>query len=648
MLAKKMLSALCAAVLILTAFCFVPAQADTPLRIEVDISSQIVTIFRTEDDEVIRQMLCSTGVNDSTPTGTYYLPRPDRSTEREPWYYFPDLECYARWVTRIKDGYLFHSIPYDWKSSGTKGRMEGAVRKFGYPASHGCIRLLEEDAEYIAKNCGTGTRVDIIKSGDLKEDLRRLLFISSYTQDSGMTYKEFLGVSEMTKSDANGNSELQALLLRLKGLGYYDGPCDSTTYDVNVIAAVKNLQKDLGMRQNGVPSDSLKNLIFSEEAPVADGVVALSEGMSGPVVTRLQSALKDLKLYDGPLYGVYDMVLMDSVKIFQSTCYHVQTGIATVEEQQLAYHQQKLLKETFGDMDYTLEIKYDAVPMATVRSELKIILRSRPTKESLELGKLVDGQTVMILDDSGDDWIHIASSEGTGYMRRKYLERYSADMCILCYTGSDGVTTFQIGHTFEEYKSGAATLTAEYAAYAQQQLEQPSYELRDCVTVNTGSDDITMNLRAEPNKDSAVLAKVPNGASMFVISRANGWTRVGYLNEVGYLMDDYLEFWQGTSEEIENNRRIEPGEEPDPDDTSIIESSATQKITAVVIPSDTTEDGAYVFDVPTSEARVLGSLQKGTAVDVLKINEEQGWALISLQGHEGYMFERDLQFQLHG
>ncbi len=648
MLAKKFLSALCVAVMILTAFCTLPAQADAPLRIEVDISSQIVSIYRTADDEVIRQMLCSTGVNDSTPTGTYYLPEPDRSTEREPWYYFPDLECYARWVTRIKDGYLFHSIPYDWKSSGTKGRMEGAVRKFGYPASHGCIRLLEEDAEYIAKNCGTGTRVDIIKSGDRKDDLRRLLFISSFTQDTGMTYREFLGVSEMAKSDANGNSELQALLLRLKGLGYYDGSCDITTYDVDVIAAVKNLQKDLGMRQNGVPSDSLKDLIFSEDAPIANSVVALSEGMSGPVVTRLQSALKDLKLYDGPLYGVYDIALMDSMKVFQSTCYHEQTGIATVDEQNLVYHQQQLLKEAFGGMEYALEIKYDAVPMAVVNSELKIILRSKPTKESMELGKLVNGQTVMILDDSGDDWIHIACSSGTGYMRRKYLKRYSTDMCILCYTGSDGATTFNIGHTFEEYKSGAATLTAEYAAYTQQQLEQPSYEMRDCITVNTGSDDVTMNLRTNPDKQADVLIKVPNGASMYVISRADGWTRVGYANEVGYLMDDYLDAWQGTSEEIENNRRINPDEEPDPSDEAIIESTVTQKITAVVIPSDTTEDGAYVFDVPTAEARVLGSLKKGTSVDVLKINEEEGWALISLSGHEGYMFERDLQFQLHG
>ena len=646
MLARKFLSALCIAALLLTAVFTFSAQADeTPLRIEVDISSQIVTIYRTADDEVIRQMLCSTGINDSTPEGVYYLPAPDRSTEREPWYYFPDLECYARWATRIKGGYLFHSIPYDWKSSDTRGRMEGAVRKFGYPASHGCIRLLEEDAEYIAKNCGTGTRVDIIKSGDRKEELRKLLYISSYTQDSGMTYKEFLGVSEMSKNDGNGNSELRELLLRLNGLGYYDGDCENATYDVNVIAAVKNLQKDLGMRQNGVPSDSLKELIFSDDAPIAENVVALSEGMSGPVVTRLQSALKELQLYDGPLYGVYDVALMDSMKIFQSTCYHEQTGIATTEEQQLVYHQLELLQETFGDMDYTLNIEYDAVPMGTISSELKIILRSKPSTESLELGKLVNGQTIMILED-GDDWIQIAPSSGTGYIRQKYVKRYSADMCILRYTGSDGATTFSIGHTFEEYKSGAATLTAEYAAYAQEQLETPTYELRDCVTVDTGSDDVTMNLRAEPDKSSDVLIKVANGASMFVISRADGWTRVGYQNEVGYLMDDYLSFWQGTNEEIENNVRIVPGAEDDTEDSSIVESSATQKIAAVVIPSDTRESGAVVFDQPTADAQILGSLEKGTSLEVLKINEEEGWALIRLNGHEGYMFERDLQFQL--
>lgn len=164
--------------------------------------------------------------------------------------------------------------------------------------------------------------------------------------------------------------------------------------------------------------------------------------------------------------------------------------------------------------------------------------------------------------------------------------------------------------------------------------------------MDTGSDDVTMNLRSQPNKDSMVLAKVANGASMFVISRADGWTRVGYQNEVGYLMDDYLSFWQGTNEEIENNVRIVPGAEDDTEDSSIVESSATQKIAAVVIPSDTRESGAVVFDQPTADAQILGSLEKGTSLEVLKINEEEGWALIRLNGHEGYMFERDLQFQL--
>ncbi len=71
MLARKFLSALCIAALLLTAVFTFSAQADeTPLRIEVDISSQIVTIYRTADDEVIRQMLCSTGIKDSTPEGT--------------------------------------------------------------------------------------------------------------------------------------------------------------------------------------------------------------------------------------------------------------------------------------------------------------------------------------------------------------------------------------------------------------------------------------------------------------------------------------------------------------------------------------------------------------------------------------------------
>ena len=43
---------------------------EMPYAITVDITNQIVTVYSTEDDTVVRQMLCSTGKYKPTPIGT--------------------------------------------------------------------------------------------------------------------------------------------------------------------------------------------------------------------------------------------------------------------------------------------------------------------------------------------------------------------------------------------------------------------------------------------------------------------------------------------------------------------------------------------------------------------------------------------------
>ena len=63
------------------------SKYDKPYYIEIDLTNQIVTIYRTEDDSIIHQMLCSAGLLDYTPRGTFYLPRTGKG-ERVEWYHF--------------------------------------------------------------------------------------------------------------------------------------------------------------------------------------------------------------------------------------------------------------------------------------------------------------------------------------------------------------------------------------------------------------------------------------------------------------------------------------------------------------------------------------------------------------------------------
>ena len=116
------------------------AAYDLPYYIEVDLTNQIVTIYNTSDNTVARQMLCSTGASGhETPKGVYYLPPKDRSDERSEWYNFYALRVYAKWATRIINGYLFHSIPCNRPN--LESMSQTAVKQFGMPASHGCVRL---------------------------------------------------------------------------------------------------------------------------------------------------------------------------------------------------------------------------------------------------------------------------------------------------------------------------------------------------------------------------------------------------------------------------------------------------------------------------------------------------------------------------
>ena len=59
-----------------------------PYYIEVDIANQIVTVYNTSDGSVARQMLTSSGMNNSTPLGTFYLLEKGRASERGEWTWF--------------------------------------------------------------------------------------------------------------------------------------------------------------------------------------------------------------------------------------------------------------------------------------------------------------------------------------------------------------------------------------------------------------------------------------------------------------------------------------------------------------------------------------------------------------------------------
>ena len=127
-------------------------------KLVVDISEQMVYAYQWNGSNYgicVREMICSTGKNDTpTPEGSYQAAGPTGTGE---WYWFSEYECYAKWATRIVGGILFHSVTY----SRGKNLNRASVRNLGRKASHGCVRLKVEDAEWVYGICDLGTTVTI-------------------------------------------------------------------------------------------------------------------------------------------------------------------------------------------------------------------------------------------------------------------------------------------------------------------------------------------------------------------------------------------------------------------------------------------------------------------------------------------------------
>lgn len=236
--------------------------------IEVDLASQITTVYRAEDGAIVRQMICSTGTGDNTPRGSFNLEK-SRDTDRKEWYYISEYSCFVKYPTRIQGHILFHSLPYAQKDMGTIDRQ--SVEQLGFKASHGCIRLRWQDAKWIADHCPDDTPTRIFTGTSQRAALRELLLKRSFTGANHTTYDEFIAAIADDVGDtclslgANG-SDVAALQRRLGQLGYYNGPITGE-YDSLTVAAVTRCQAAAGLLATGISSWPLLEKVMRGIAP---------------------------------------------------------------------------------------------------------------------------------------------------------------------------------------------------------------------------------------------------------------------------------------------------------------------------------------------------------------------------------------------
>ena len=289
------------------------ADRDT-YTVEVDITNQITTVYRNSDRRIVRQMICSTGIDNYTPLGTFNMEQTRPETDRQEWYYIVKFKCFVKYATRIKGGILFHSIPYAEKDMGTIDL--DALAQLGSKASHGCIRLMWEDARWISENCPVGTTVKIFNGAAKKTGLRDLLKVQGYSEDCRLTYRQFLDASPLENLSGSlgrgcTGDDVRALQERLVGLGFHS-EAPTGVYDESTTVAVMRYQSAAGETVNGVASRALLDRIMSEDDITAE-YATLIPGSEGPLVAKFQLALSALGFYNDSIDGLYDGRLADAL-----------------------------------------------------------------------------------------------------------------------------------------------------------------------------------------------------------------------------------------------------------------------------------------------------------------------------------------------
>ena len=416
-------------VLLLFALCVLAACRAVPAAlastaetysIEVDLTNQITTVYRRADNAIVRQMICSSGRGGSTPRGTFRLEKTRESTDRKPWYYISGYRCYVKFATRIRGSILFHSIPYtaqDMESIDTE-----ALALLGTPASHGCIRLRWQDAEWIAMNCPDGTVTNIYTGAAPKEKLRKLLLLEGYSEDCGLTYRQFLdswfdGDDSGSLGRGSKGKRVTALQERLIGLGFFSGEESTGQYDTATVVAVMRYQLAAKLPATGITTRELYRRIRRENTLCAE-YATLREGARGTLVARLQSAMRDIGFYDGAVDGVYGEALSRAVRTYCACMGIDATDRLTPDFRASVYALLRRLNRRYGRGQFAMVlVTHQRTVACTAR---QAALYDVPSLYGKTVATVPAGEKVRLVEAVGD-WRRVEYKGAEGYTLARNL-----------------------------------------------------------------------------------------------------------------------------------------------------------------------------------------------------------------------------------
>ena len=193
----------------------------------------------------------------------------------------------------------------------------------------------------------------------------------------------------------NTGIAVQALQLRLKDLGYFDGDV-SGLYDSDTETAVKRFEQTFGTMQTGVATPKLQLKLFAATAPaygteaynnaVLSQYSILRPGTVGSSVYALQQRLKNLDYPITDLTGVFDDQTAECVRLFYATYGLPSSDTASVGMQQELYAD--TAKRYSPDVQVIVTVPPDETPL-------------EPAIAIPEDGGEIDESTAIALGNSG-------------------------------------------------------------------------------------------------------------------------------------------------------------------------------------------------------------------------------------------------------
>ena len=391
------------------------AHAESKYYIDVDIANQIVTAYgygggRTQDN-IARQMICSTGYGTLTPTGTYFMPEKKYDSERQEWYWFGEYEIYAKYASRIVNGILFHSVLYP--NTNTHATW-ASVNALGSKASHGCVRLRDEDAKWIAENCPPGTCVHIFDDGAVDEDLRQLLINASFSADE-LDYDSFLR-GMCTLSRGSRFSKVTQLQQALIDSGYLDDRADGV-FGPRTEAAVMAWQADKGLEATGIVTpEQLETILAVTLEPTAT-VTAKPTSTAKPTATVKPAVSATAKPTATVEPAETATVKPTATPTAKPTATPTLAPTATPEPTATP----SPTPTAVPTPSPTPDISKIPGTVALVRAESKLNLRAQPSVKTPVLAEIPGGAAVQVLQ-SGQVWSQVIWEDQTGWVSSKYIE----------------------------------------------------------------------------------------------------------------------------------------------------------------------------------------------------------------------------------